>query len=454
MLSSEFELKLDSTEIGKKMKLYITYTFLTLFTLLISSCSKSIITNPRTSSTSQGSVSLKMDKDTAPSNAVKVVAYLYRTNYDTLFEQLNMITSTNADILFQNVPAGNWHLEVNVLDSTQAIIYTGETDVTILAGITTQVSLTLVPTGKGSGSIEITVNWGQNTPHWVDYQNNPILSVSDIPYFTLAVDQAQVMYDNGKYKMWFENLYNSGHGDVSYAESSDGISWQTKSSNPVFTVGQAGAWDDYAVAVGYIFKDNGTYKLYYAGMQDPHTGARQIGLATSTDGIHWERYSHTPVFKSDSSQYFLGVHSILKIDNVYYMYYDASPENNYKFNINLATSTDGIHWTKYSDNPILAPTESWENGSISYATIVQDEDGYKMTYGNNIQTGIGMAYSSDGVHWTKDSSNPVFDLSDVSNNWCTKISYPFSVMSRNDYRIYYSGVGSDGQYHLGVTFWR
>lgn len=436
------------------MKFKFLYSALLVSVFLISSCSKDVITNPGTSSSSQGSVSLKMDKNTAPSNAVTVVAYLYRTDYDTLSENMNLINDTSADILFQNVPAGNWHMEVNVLDSTQTIVYTGKTDVSISAGITTQVSLTLVPAGQGTGNVEITVNWGQNTLRWVDYQNNPILSVKDIPYFTFVVDQAQVMYDNGKYKMWFENLYNSGHGDISYAESNDGISWQTESSNPIFTVGKAGAWDDYAVAAGYIFKENGVYKLYYAGMQDPHTGARQIGLATSTDGIHWERYSDNPVFESDSSQYFLGVHSVLKINNVYYMYYDASPENDYKFNINLATSTDGIHWTKYNGNPILSPTQAWEAGSISYATIVQDENGYKMTYGNNVQNGIGMAYSSDGIHWTKDSSNPVFDLSDVSNNWCSKISYPFSVMAGNNYRIYYSGVGSDGQYHLGVALWK
>ena len=136
------------------------------------------------------------------------------------------------------------------------------------------------------------------------------------------------------------------------------------------------------------------------------------------------------------------------------MYYDASPENDYTFTINLATSSDGINWTKYIGNPIITPNQTWENGSIGYATIVKDNNVFKLTYSNGVQNGVGMAYSNDGIHWTKDSGNPVFKLSDVTNGWCTKVSYPFSVLIGNDYRIFYSGYGKDSQFHLGVAFWR
>jgi predicted GH43/DUF377 family glycosyl hydrolase len=308
-----------------------------------------------------------------------------------------------------------------------------------------------VPTGQGTGSILILVNWGQSNTTLIDYQNNPILSVKDIPYFTLAVDQAQVMYDNGKYKLWFMNVYNSGRGDIGYAESSDGITWNKVSNFPVLTAGQSGSWDDYTVGMGYVLNDKGIYKLYYAGMQDPHTGMRQIGLATSTDGINWQKFNQ-PVLKSDSSQYFLGVHSVIIINGKYYMYYDASPQNEYLFNINLATSSDGVNWTKYDGNPLLVPSQAWENGSISYSTITSYNNGYKMTYGNSLQNGIGFAYSNDGIHWTKETSNPIFTLSNVSNDWCSKISYPFSFNAGNEYRLYYSGLGTDNQFHLAVAF--
>lgn len=417
-------------------------------------CSNNLVSPPLTSSQNSGQVTLKISSDSIPGNVVKVTAILTKTGEDSLTKSVIPLSNTSASIDFSNVPAGTWHLKVDAMDSDSVIVYTGETDIQVNAGIITQISLTLIPTGNGYGNIDISINWGQSTAKLTDYQNNPILSVKDIPYYTLAVDQAQVMYDNGKYKMWFMNLYDSGHGDISYAESNDGISWQVVSNGPVLTAGQPGSWDDYAVGMGYVLKDNGTYKLYYAGMQDPHTGMRQIGLATSTDGMHWQKYLN-PVLPSDYNQYYLGVHSVLIINNVYYMYYEASSEFAYTFDINLATSTDGIHWTKYVNNPVVVPNDNWEEGSISYATIVKDGNQYKMTYGNNVQNAVGMAYSTDGIHWTKDASNPVFTLSDVSNGWCTKISYPFSVMAGNDYRIYYSGLGLyDDQYHLGVAFWK
>ncbi len=421
--------------------------------LFFSNCTNDSLVGINSARTLRGGISLKFEKTNVPSEVQQLTAELSRSNYDTLRTNVNVFSDSLNMISFEAVPAGNWNLNVDAKNYEGKIIYGGETYVTIIEDETIDVYITLNPVGNGTGNINIFVNWTQNGLKWIDYQNNPILSVQDIPYYTLAVDQAQIMYDNGKYKIWFENVYNSGHGDIGYAESSDGLIWQINAYNPVLISGEPGAWDDYTVGLGYIFKENGIYKLYYAGMQEPHYGKRQIGFATSADGINWEKYTN-PVLQSDSSQYFLGVHSVQKINDTYYMYYESSPQNDYKFKINIATSTDGIHWEKYGNNPILSPDKTWEDGSIGYATIVYANNEYKMTYGNNTQNAVGMAYSSNGIHWIKDNANPVFKLSDVTNGWCTKISYPFSVLIGNDYRIYYSGIGKDNQFHLGVAFWK
>ena len=428
-----------------------------LIAVFLIGCSNQLLTEPNKTSPEKGNVSLNFDKAAAPKEVITIKAYLTRANFDTLSGSLNLLSETSADILFSDIAVGNWHLKVDAINSDSIIIYTGETDVSVNAGIVTQVNLTLNPTGKGTGSIYIAVNWGQNLSSWFDYQYNPIFSTDNIPYYLLAVDQAQVMYDEGKFKMWFINLYNNGRGDVSYAESNNGFSWHLASNTPVLKAGDYGSWDDNSVSTGYVLKDNGIYKFYYIGTREPHTGMRQIGLATSTDGIHWQKYSE-PVLKSDSEQYYIGVHSVIKIDGIYYMYYDASPEYDYSFNINLATSTDGIHWNKYGNNPILTPTKAWENGSVRYATVVKDSSGYQMIYSNgssdDLHSAFGKAYSSDGINWTKDSRNPIFTVNDVANHWCTKISYPYFIKIGNEYRIYYSGAGPDNLYRLGVLIKR
>ncbi len=435
------------------MKYYISL-LLSILIFTFAGCSKDLSTSPPNEAV-QGGLSLKIDKTSSPKNVMKVIAYLNRADYDTYTGELNLLSDTSADISFKSIPVGTWHLKVDALDSDGVIVYSGETEVDVNAGITTQVNLTLMPTELGTGSIEITVNWGQTIKHWVDYKNNPVFNANQIPYFTYYVAQAQVMYDNGIYKMWFMNLYDNGHADISYAESNDGISWHLGSNGPVLTSGSPGTWDDYTVAMGYVLKVNGIYRLYYIGTRDSHTGNRQIGLATSTDGIHWEKYND-PIIQSDNiNQYFMDVHGVIKYNGNYFMYYDASPQNNYtNFNINMATSTDGIHWKKYGNNPILTKDRAWESDGVSYCSVVKDSAGFKMSYGNVPYSAVGMAYSEDGIHWTKDASNPVFNLSDVSQNWCSEICYPYLFLNGNTLRIYYSGKGSDGMYHLGFAEWQ
>ncbi len=113
--------------------------------------------------------------------------------------------------------------KVNALNGDSLIIYKGETDVQVNAGVFTQVILTFMATGQVTGSIYIQVNWKKNITHWIDYSGNSLLSVKDMPYSKLLISQGQVMYDSSKYKMWFTNTYNSGKFNINYAVSNDRI---------------------------------------------------------------------------------------------------------------------------------------------------------------------------------------------------------------------------------------
>ena len=426
--------------------------FIFSISLFLNSCSSDIPVSP--TDTQNGDITLNIDRIHKPDNVVSVNAYLIRENFDTLSGSLNLISDTTADITFSEIAAGGWHLKVNAIDEGELVVYTGEADVNILAGRTTQVYLTLEPTGEGYGNIYIYVNWGvSSNTSWIDYENNPIFRVSQIPYFTIGVSQAQIMFDDNKYKMWFMNLYYSGYGDISYAESMDGLSWQIASPNPVFTAGQPGEWDSYSVGMGYVFKEDGIYYLYYIGTSEhPMYGMRQIGLATSSDGINWTKYPN-PILQANYTEYFMGVHTVIKNDGIYYMYYDSAPANNYEFVINLATSVDGVNWTRYPDNPIISPDQYWEGNSSRYPSVIVENNSFKMVYGNGAQNAVGMAFSSDGINWDKDQGNPFFTLSDVHNGWTSKISYPFWGKFENHYRLYYTGTDYNDLLHLGVAIY-
>jgi predicted GH43/DUF377 family glycosyl hydrolase len=415
--------------------------------LIINGCSKENLVGINNSTLSKGSISLNLFKSDIPKGVQQINAELSRSNYDTLRTYIFVNNDSINVLSFESVPIGDWHLRVEARNSEGKTIYLGETNVTIIEDETIDVYLTLSSVGSGTGNINIYINWN-NT--WTDFQSNPFFTINDSPFPVLGVSQAQVIFDNGKYKMWYMNLYPAGAGDISYTESTDGINWINISKAPVLTVGEYGSWDDQAVGMGAIIKEDSLFKLYYIGMRGPYE-KKEIGLAVSRDGIIWEKYPN-PVLEATDNEYQLGTHAVIKINGKYYMYYESHPYNDYnKAAINLALSDDGIHWTRFNNNPILKPTEVWEGLGIGYASIVQGNDGLLMLFMNIYHSGFGLARSIDGINWTKDQNNPIFTVNKVSNNWCYKISYPYLVKVGNGYRIYYTGTNMSNTWALGFT---
>src|SRR5574342_523306 len=66
-------------------------------------------------------------------------------------------------------------------------------------------------------------------------------------------------------------------------------------------------------------------------------------------------------------------------------------------------------WQKYEGNPVLVQSEYWESGFGVFAPRVLKIDNlYKMWYtGLGDNRLIGLATSEDGIHWTKSPANPV-----------------------------------------------
>ena len=429
----------------------ILYFCVLAASLLIIQCSNEIPVTTNPINLELGKVSLKIDKANAPAEVVLVEAFLTREGYDTLYGVLNIVSSTSADITFEEVSAGDWHLKVDAKDSLGVVIYTGETDIEVLAGILTQVSLTLVPTGNGTGSIYIFVNWGTSS-NWVDYVNNPVFTIENSPFNPIAVVEGTIIKEENTYKMWYNNLFYSAVANVGYAESENGINW-TSSNSLVLTPGEIGSWDDYSVGVGCVIKDGNSYLMYYEGNSDPY-GYWHIGLATSTDGVNWTKHS-TPVCMGDYNEPQLHPGSVLKINNQYLMYYTFRNPNSYHFhNIGMAVSSDGVNWVKNSNNPILTNSQEWEGSGIYYPSVIYENNLFKMVYMNTTANAFGMATSTDGFIWNKSNSNPFFTKEQTSNNWAYRdIAYPNFIKLNNEYRIYYSG-GHSNTYNSSIGFIR
>lgn len=194
---------------------------------------------------------------------------------------------------------------------------------------------------------QVTCNWVLN--------NAPVL-----PQLPTALDGIPgdpiVIRDGDQYVMF----YGAVRGDFSDQEtvrifratSVDGVTWQ-RPSTAVLVPGAAGQWDAAAIETPSVVKGpDGIYRLYYAGtfttqLEDNY----QIGLATSSDGITWTKHAQNPVVRlgaSGSFDDFSIVDSAVHYDarsGEYQLWYSAI-SSQLRISIGRAVSSDGIAWQK------------------------------------------------------------------------------------------------------------
>lgn len=424
---------------------FLILLFLSFF--LVQCVEKNEIVSP-TDDSQSGKILLKVDKANAPTSVTIVEATLSRESYDSISTSLNLLSDSTADFEFDEIFAGTWHLQVDAKDSNDVVLYTGETNVEVFAGFVTQVNLTLNPTGEGTGSIYIFVTWGQHKQDWIDFVNNPVLSTAGNYWDYSGVQQSKVLYINGTYRMYYTAQGPAYSGYIGLAYSNDGVTWTRNSDLPVLSPSANDAWDSYAVAGATVINDENGYKMYYTGWSNSSSGGEwPIGLAVSTDGISWEK-NQTPVLYGSGSgwEYQIAPSSIIKVEGDYYLYYYG--RNPYQ--IGLATSSDGVNWTKNQSNPILKADHTWEGAGVYFPSVYKDGSQFVMYYMNASGTGFGKAVSSDGINWVKDSNDPIILKDDTHNQWANyKIAYPNFIKMNNHDVIYYTGFDYNSPPKIG-----
>ena len=99
--------------------------------------------------------------------------------------------------------------------------------------------------------------------------------------------------------MWYGGFTNDGDYGIGFAGSDDGLAWEKHGANPVLPPGDSPQrWDAVTVDKPAVIRDGTVYRMWYTGDQvftDSTADPWQIGYATSTDGIHWEKSPSNPV---------------------------------------------------------------------------------------------------------------------------------------------------------------
>jgi predicted GH43/DUF377 family glycosyl hydrolase len=266
----------------------------------------------------------------------------------------------------------------------------------------------------------------------------PIVTRNPSPEIrNLYINPGAVLFHEDSFHMFF-NSFTAWPGlvKVGYMTSDDGYRWQMAQDAPVLTTDQIPFGDGEADVSSVVVMDDGTWLMYF------HTvGGGEIGRATAASPLGPWAVDENPNLKPGSQgawdQLGLEWPSVVKEGDEFRMYYGVKTKEGHA--IGLATSTDGINWTKYDNpetmeeqfaesDPIFVKGEDWEYNKVDRPRVVKSPDGWVMIYQAGISVEMrGLALSNDGIHWEKYSANPIFtkDVFPIPNakTWDTNLLY-------------------------------
>ncbi len=227
---------------------------------------------------------------------------------------------------------------------------------------------------------------------WSKYGSNPIFSPSGAAENNEA-SFSSVFFDSNAsaYRAYYHGGNNSGgtFGRTVFTATApnhtNGGSWTRGNSGaPVILRGGAGsgAFDESFIADAKVIQVGPTdYRMWYHGARQSDNRG-QIGYATSTDGITWSKSGSNPVIALALGTWEDNIYCgcpLMVSATEWYMWYcavDASA----KGRMGLATSSDGITWTKYASNPVMGYLVT--NGVQDSIHVWQDSDAMlRMVYG-------------------------------------------------------------------------
>jgi predicted GH43/DUF377 family glycosyl hydrolase len=209
------------------------------------------------------------------------------------------------------------------------------------------------------------------------------------------------MREDGIWKMWYTGYDGTKEGlrMLGYATSPDGIKWTRHRGNPLYR--------EHWVEDMMIVKDGGKYYMFAEGRND------RAHMLTSDNGIDWKRAGLLDIRKKDGQPIPdgpYGTPTAWKEGDLWYLFYERGDQG-----IWLATSKDLKVWKHVQDEPVLSPGPGeYDKDLIALNQIIKHKGRYYAYYHGSAKTGpkakmwsTNVATSTDLIHWEKYSGNPL-----------------------------------------------
>ena len=235
---------------------------------------------------------------------------------------------------------------------------------------------------------------------------------------------------------------------------------------PILKLGGLGTFDEFGTyPVSVLPQEDGTVRAYYGGWTRcesvPFNVA--IGCSISRDGgVSFEKMGAGPIISySPDEPFIMSGPKIRYFEGEYRLYYIAGKKwiihegrAEPVYHIRLATSQDGIEWTKHNQD--LIPFRIEENECQASPDVIYSNGRYHMFFCYRASTDyrqkdggyrIGYASSQDGISWQRDDARAGIDISSDESEWDGEmVSYPHVFELNDEIYMFYLGnqVGREG----------
>lgn len=228
-------------------------------------------------------------------------------------------------------------------------------------------------------------------------------------------------YNIAKYKKNYWLTYIGGHGtgyeavreplNIGLAWTSGDITraheWQS-SDKPLLSIDDKDVqwWEKLVQYKSTIYDDpqktlGKRFVMFYnAGGINPANNlkAERIGIALSNDLKKWKRYDGNPVYYHEAPGIITGDAQIVKMDDLYVMFYFSAynPARKYNAYNTFSVSRDLLHWQDWTGADLIVPSKPYDE-MFAHKSYVVKHDGvvyhFYCAVNNDQQRGIAVATS-------------------------------------------------------------
>ncbi|KAJ9187456.1 hypothetical protein P3X46_002911 [Hevea brasiliensis] len=239
--------------------------------------------------------------------------------------------------------------------------------------------------------------------YWLYYTGFSSAEVEISGFPNVSVENPERVHDE---PTKFGKIFKSLPG---LACSQDGRHWARidgdHHSGALLDVGSGEEWDSLFIAAPHVVvHGSDDVRMYYYSF-DAQNGHYALGVARSRDGIRWVKLGKILGRGKEGCFDELGVQNACVVrsrkDGKYLMAYEGVAADE-KRSIGLAESPDGLkNWKRVQEDPVLEASEGdgWDNEGVRSPCLIQMEDNkdewrlYYVGVGKGGRTGIGMAIS-------------------------------------------------------------